>query len=116
MGKVFQPNLTRPILRSGCIWNALMDCWIHWDKKIIPVGNGSQDRNGYDKGYTLYGFDLTPGATGLGPLTLVKQGNLSVAVTFAKPLPKTVMMICMMVYDSILEINQHRQLIADFTA
>ena len=81
-----------------------------------PIMDTPMTRKRYEQGYTLFGFDLTPGATGLGPLTLVKQGNLSVAVTFAKPLPKTVMMVTMLVYDSVLEINQHRQLIADFTA
>ncbi|XP_055355053.1 uncharacterized protein F54H12.2-like [Paramacrobiotus metropolitanus] len=72
-------------------------------------------RTQYNQGYTLYGFDLTPGHTGRGPLTLIKQGNLSVSVSFGKPLEKTIMMVCMLVYDSVIEINQHRQLIADFS-
>lgn len=82
-----------------------------------PTGEFIVDRKGYENGYTIFGFDLTPGATGLGPLTLIKQGNLSVAVTFGGQtgLTKPLMMVCMLVYDSILEINQHRQLIADFT-
>jgi len=47
---------------------------------------------------------------------LIKQGNLSVSVTFGgnSGLNETVMMVCLMVYDSILEVNQHRQIIADF--
>ncbi|XP_055339083.1 uncharacterized protein F54H12.2-like [Paramacrobiotus metropolitanus] len=73
------------------------------------------NRTQYNDGYTTFGFDLTPGHTGRGPLTLIKQGNLSVSVSFGKPLKNTAMMVCMLVYDSIIEINQHRQLIADFT-
>ncbi|XP_055357114.1 uncharacterized protein F54H12.2-like [Paramacrobiotus metropolitanus] len=73
------------------------------------------NRTQYNDGYTIFGFDLTPGHTGRGPLTLIKQGNLSVSVSFGKPLKSTIMMVCMLVYDSIIEINQHRQLIADFT-
>ncbi|XP_055342579.1 uncharacterized protein F54H12.2-like [Paramacrobiotus metropolitanus] len=73
------------------------------------------NRTQYNDGYTIFGFDLTPGHTGRGPLTLIKQGNLSVSVSFGKPLKSTIMMVCMLIYDSIIEINQHRQLIADFT-
>ncbi|XP_055356608.1 uncharacterized protein F54H12.2-like [Paramacrobiotus metropolitanus] len=73
------------------------------------------NRTQYNDGYTIFGFDLTPGHTGRGPLTLIKQRNLSVSVSFGKPLKSTIMMVCMLVYDSIIEINQHRQLIADFT-
>jgi len=40
--------------------------------------------------------------------------NLSVALTFSKPLAETVMMVCLLVYDSVLEVNQHRQIIDDF--
>jgi len=79
-----------------------------------PFGELPVSREGYPYGFTVFGFDLTPGGTGRGALTLVKQGNLSVSVTFEKQLPETVMMVCMMVYDSISEVNQHRQIIADF--
>ena len=72
------------------------------------------DRDVYENGYTLFGFDLTPGATGRGPMTLVKQGNLSVSVTFRVGLPETMMMVCMMVYDSVLEINNLPQVLMDF--
>ena len=84
-------------------------------QKCNPSGEWSVDREKYGHGFTIFGFDLTPGSTGLGPLTLITQGNLSVFLAFAKALPETVMMMCYMVYDSIWEINQHRQVIADFT-
>ncbi|XP_055344937.1 uncharacterized protein F54H12.2-like [Paramacrobiotus metropolitanus] len=41
------------------------------------------NRTQYNDGYTIFGFDLTPGHTGRGPLTLIKQGNLSVSVSLA---------------------------------
>ncbi|XP_055336728.1 uncharacterized protein F54H12.2-like [Paramacrobiotus metropolitanus] len=50
------------------------------------------NRTQYNDGYTIFGFDLTPGHTGRGPLTLIKQGNLSVSVSFGKPLKSTIMM------------------------
>lgn len=58
----------------------------------------------YANGDTLFGIDLTLGPTGLRPSTLVKRGNLSVSVIFNSALGK----VCMMIYDLILEITQHR--------
>ncbi len=81
-----------------------------------PFGELPFHRESYAYGYTIFGFDLTPGGTGLGALTLIKQGNLSVAVTFENPTTETVMLVCFMVYDNILEINNHRQVIVDFAA
>jgi len=85
-------------------------------QRNVPHGELPFDREGYEGGYCIFGFDLTPGGTGRGALTLIKQGNLSVSVTFGgnSGLTETVMMVCLMVYDSILEVNQHRQIIADF--
>ena len=85
-------------------------------QRNVPHGELPFDREGYEGGYCIFGFDLTPGGTGRGALTLIKQGNLSVSVTFGgnSGLNETVMMVCLMVYDSILEVNQHRQIIADF--
>lgn len=79
-----------------------------------PIEQFLVTRNSFRNGYIIFGFDLTPGGTGRGPLTLVKQGNLSEAVTFGEPLQKTAMMVRMMIHDSILEIIQHRQVIVDF--
>ena len=79
-------------------------------QRNTPLGELPINRETYAHGFTIQGFDLTPGGTGRGVLTLMKQGNLSVAATFDKPLPETVMMVCFMVY----EINNHRQIFADF--
>ena len=69
-------------------------------------------------------------------MTLIKQSTLSVAVSFASPLHGVVMMVDMLVYDDLIEvsifnpqnprdprlcndslqINEHRQVIADFTS
>ena len=85
-------------------------------ERHTPFGQMQFDRKAYGLGHTIFGFDLTPGSTGRGPMTLIKQGSLSVSVSFATPLPDVVMMISMLVYDNLIEINQHRQVIADFTA
>jgi len=53
-------------------------------------------------GYSIFGADLTPGATVRGAMSLIRQGNLSIRVQFDKPLDSTVMCIVYMVYDNIL--------------
>ena len=70
-----------------------------------PYGQLQFDRDAFMHGYTVFGFDLTPGATGRGPMTLIKQGTLSVSVTFASPLQEVVMMVAMLVYDSLIEVT-----------
>lgn len=66
--------------------------------------------------FQLFAFDLSPGGTGRGALSLIKQGNLSVSLKFEQPLDTTVMCICMLYFDTCLEINAFRQLITDFSA
>ena len=74
-------------------------------QRHTPNGQVQFDREAYGNGYTLFGFDLTPGATGRGPMTLIKQGTLSVAVSFASPLHEVVMMVAMLVYDNLIEVS-----------
>lgn len=83
--------------------------------KSRPQGEWYCDRESYAIDNAIFGFDCTCGATGSGPLTLVKQGNSSVVVTFASSLIKTMVMVCFMVYDSIVKKNEHRKTIADLT-
>lgn len=71
-------------------------------RKCNPFGSFVFDREASAHDYAIFGTDLTPGSTGLGPLKLVKQGNLSIAVIFGKALqlvvpgPRTVR--CMHMY------------------
>jgi hypothetical protein len=84
------------------------------EKRNDPLGELPIDRDQYAGGYSIYGMKLA--TCGRGTLGLIKQGNLSVSVTFAQPLKSTVMMIAYLIYDSVIEINQHRVLSTDFTA
>jgi hypothetical protein len=84
------------------------------EKRNDPLGELPIDRDQYAGGYSIYGMKLA--TCGRGTLGLIKQGNLSVSVTFAQPLKTTVMMIAYLIYDSVIEINQHRVLSTDFTA
>ena len=107
--KPYQPEFEKG--RSIECYDGLLDVL---GRRGSPTGELPFDRDGYCNGYTIFGFDLTPGGTGRGPLSLIKQGNLSVTVTFGKKLDVPMTMVCYMVYDSLLEFNHMRQLIADF--
>ena len=84
------------------------------DKRHDSHGEFWFDREQYNGGYTLFGMKL--GTCGRGTLGLIRQGNLSLSLAFAQPLKSTIMMVAYLVYDSVIEINQHRVLSTDFTA
>ena len=85
-------------------------------RKHAPGGSLPFDRDGYAKGYSMFAFDLSPSGCGRNALGLIKQGNVTVLLTFAKPLDKTLMCICLLYFDSLMEINTFRQLVTDFVA
>ena len=70
-----------------------------------PYGQIQIDQEDFRDGNTIFGFDLTPGCTGRGPMTLIRTGTLSVSITFETALPETIMMITMLVYDNLIEVR-----------
>ncbi|XP_055345161.1 uncharacterized protein F54H12.2-like [Paramacrobiotus metropolitanus] len=84
-------------------------------RRNSPFGALPFNRDEYAKGFCIYGFDLTPGGTGLGPLSLIRQGNLGIRVVFSEPLRQPTIMITLLTFDAVIEINNFRQLICDFT-
>ena len=73
-------------------------------------------RKEYEKGFTIFGFDFTPGGTSRGALTIIKQGNLNLNIRFQKELPNAIIIIAYLVFDSTISINNNRQAIFDFSA
>lgn len=71
-------------------------------KKNSNWGELPFDREAWMKGYAFFGVDLTPGSTGRGQMSLVKQGNLSIRVQFGTALTATVMCVVYMVFDNII--------------
>ena len=82
----------------------------------LGEGNGELpfDRFDLEKGFALYGFDFTPARTGLNAMSLVRTGNLNFSLRFKVPLTEAVIVVCMLVYDNIIEINNTRQIIFEF--
>ncbi|XP_069502700.1 uncharacterized protein F54H12.2-like [Ambystoma mexicanum] len=70
-------------------------------------------RDDYDGGYTLLAFDLRPDNTSTGHYNLIRNGNLGIEVRFAANLPNTVNLIIMALFDSVMELNNQRQVLYD---
>lgn len=71
-------------------------------------------RNEFLQGYTLYGFDLSPGQSCADHYSLIKTGNLRAEIRFAQPLPNTINMILYGVFDNVIEINHARNILFDY--
>jgi hypothetical protein len=93
-------------------YEGLMDCM---ERLNEPSGEMSFDRFQYNNGYTLYGFDFTPSHTGRGALSLVRNGNLNVNFRLKVPLPETVVVVAMLCFDNIIEIDNSRRVQFDYT-
>ena len=72
-------------------------------------------REDYPKGYTLYGFNLTPNKQQCSEaFNLLKQGNLQLNMKFAEKTPKTITVILYLVYQNMMEIDHARNVLFDF--
>lgn len=85
-------------------------------RRFSGMGSMMFDRTSFAKGFTILAANLAPSGTGRDTLGLIKEGNLSFSLSFAKPLENTVMVIGLLLFDTMLEINHWRQLITDFAA
>lgn len=72
-------------------------------------------REDYGGGYALYAFDLTPDLSVGDHFSLVKHGNLRLDMHFLNPLPKTINVIIYAEFNNILEIDQSRNVIFDYS-
>ncbi|XP_066478493.1 uncharacterized protein F54H12.2-like [Tiliqua scincoides] len=72
------------------------------------------NREDYARGYTLFGFDLSPDQECGSHYSLINTGNLRAEIRFARPLPQTVNMIVYGVFDKIIEINHRRSVLFDY--
>ena len=71
-------------------------------KRHMAFGELVFDYTEWGRGYSIFAADLTPGATGRGTMSLVRQGNLSIKLKFDEPTKKVIMCLVMMVYDNII--------------
>ena len=73
-------------------------------------------REEYDKGYTLYVFDLTPDMCNTsGYFNAIQRGSLSVDTTFSKQTEDAIAMVCYGDFENIISISSERNVIYDIS-
>lgn len=72
------------------------------------------DRKEYERGYTLFAYDLSPDLSEEGYFNLAKEGSIRVELKFAEALPNTVNVIAYAEFESIIEINREKQVLIDY--
>ena len=84
---------------------------------FLNQGN-SISRKAYPHGYCLYVFDLTPdlAANSDSHFNLIKHGSVRIELRFEDTLNETLNCIIYTEYDSVLEIDQSRQVSIDSTS
>ncbi|KAK2848171.1 hypothetical protein Q7C36_009853 [Tachysurus vachellii] len=72
------------------------------------------NREEYSRGYTLFAFNLNPDDDCGQHLTLIKSGTMRMELRLRQPLPRTVNLKVYVSFDSILEINNRRNILIDY--
>ena len=67
----------------------------------------------WDKGYSLFAFDLTPDVDADDHYGLIKHGNLRLEIEFAEALAATIVVIVYAEFDNIVEITSDRHVSFD---
>ncbi len=69
------------------------------------------DRNDYNRGYTLFAYDLSPDLCSGNHFDLVGTGTLKLDMSFSPGLTEGINVIVYMEYQKMIEINQQRAII-----
>lgn len=83
------------------------------DRPVFLHGNNIT-RKEYNKGYTLFAFDISPDLCSGDHFNLLKSGSLNLELSFAENLSQPVHLIVYMEYDNMIEINSARKIIKDY--
>ena len=83
--------------------------------KYMKDENLDISREDYNRGYALYAFDLSPDLGDSGHFQLQREGSVRVDLKFAAALPNTVNVICYAEFDSVIEVDRHRNVIFNYS-
>ena len=72
-------------------------------------------RREYDRGFSLYAFDLTPDQAEGDHLNLLREGSLRLDAKFRDPLALTINVLVYAEFENIIEIDRNRNVIFDYT-
>ncbi|XP_069103881.1 uncharacterized protein F54H12.2-like [Argopecten irradians] len=79
--------------------------------KWLDDGGSNIQRDDINQGYALYTFDLEPKFRGSQYLTLLKQGNVRLEVTFGTALTDTVSCLLYAEFQNCFEVNAARDIL-----
>ena len=78
-------------------------------------GEGNElSRDYFGKGFTFFGFDLTPVGCDGGCFHLTIKGHLHIEMHFATALEQTVNLVVCGEFEAVLEINKGRNIIYNY--
>ena len=72
-------------------------------------------REDYVNGYSLFCFDLTPDLGESDHFSLIKSGNVRLAINFAEELARTINVIVYAEFQNVLEVDKNRNVFYDFS-
>ena len=72
-------------------------------------------REDWDKGYSLFAFDLTPDYDDDDHYPIIKHGNLRLEINFGATLANAINIIVYAEFDNIIEISNHRNIQMDYS-
>jgi hypothetical protein len=111
-----QPQLVRPIEANYGI-NHFINGYaslFNATGKYMKDENLDISREDYAAGYALYGFDLSPDLGDSGHFNLQREGAVRVDIKFGTALANTVNVICYAEFDSVIEVDRHRNVIFNY--
>ena len=72
-------------------------------------------RDEYNRGFTLYGFDLTPDQSERDHLNLQREGSVRIEARFKTALPNTINVVVYAEFENFVYIDKHRNVIYDYS-
>lgn len=103
----------QPVFQSGNVVREFHSLILASGKQLKDQAL-SINREEYLNGYTLFAFNMNPDDDCGQHLSLIKSGNMRLELRFRQPLPITVNLIVYASFDSILEINNRRNVLIDY--
>jgi hypothetical protein len=70
-------------------------------------------RHDYGNGYTIFAFDIAPGAGDDETLSLIRKGNFKLELGFERATPHTINLVIYSEFDDVLEISKERKILMD---